>query len=192
MYDGMGGSRKRLSLTVEWSCFYEVLMRILLIQNLIMKKLSIILAVLAPFFIHAQDAAYDVKSYLDEGMKAPNTHHIGDAWLNFLTQADEDFTYNITQATFSPGSTLDWHKHTTAQVIIVVDGKGYYQERGKEAIIIKKGDVLKCEKDIEHWHTSSADMSVSYIAVYGSEPTIWTEKLSQEYYDAVAEKLEGK
>ena len=47
-------------------------------------------------------------------------------------------------------------------------------------------------KDTEHWHTSSADSSVSYIAIYGKEPTIWTEKLTQEYYDSVAKKLEVK
>lgn len=58
-------------------------------------------------------------------------------------------------------------------------------------MIIKKGDVIRCKKNVEHWHTSSADSKVSYIAIYGSEPTIWTEKLTQEYYDSVAESLES-
>ena len=142
-----------------------------------------------PLFAHAQESEYNVSSYLDEGFKAPNTHHIGDAWLNFLLEADDDFDQNITQATFSPNSTLDWHKHVTVQVIIVVEGEGYYQERGKEPVVMKKGDIIKCEKEIEHWHTSSADSSVSYIAIYGSEPTVWTQKLTREYYNSVAEKL---
>ena len=30
---------------------------------------------------------------------------------------------------------LDWHKHGSVQVLIIVDGKAYYQERGKEAVI---------------------------------------------------------
>jgi len=157
-----------------------------------MKNLVKILVILIPFFINAQNSKYNLSSYLSEGVKAPNTHHIGDAWLNFLVEADDDFDQNITQATFSPNSTLDWHKHATTQVIIVVEGKGYYQERGKEPIIIKKGDVVNCKKDTEHWHTSSADSSVSYIAIYGKKPTIWTEKLTQEYYDSVAKKLKGK
>ena len=87
---------------------------------------------------------------------------------------------------------LDWHKHSTVQVIIIVEGEGYYQERGKEPVILKTGDVIKCEKDIEHWHSSTANSKVSYLAIYGSEPTVWTEKLTQEYYDSVAKKLEGK
>ncbi len=153
-----------------------------------MKHLAL-LFVLLPLSIYAQNSGYSVKSTLSEGMKAPNTHHIGEAWLNFLVEAGGDFNYNITQATFSANSTLDWHKHATPQVLIILEGEGYYQERGKEPIILRKGDVIKCEKDVEHWHTSSAGSEVSYIAVYGSEPTMWTEKLSREYYDGVAQKL---
>ncbi len=157
-----------------------------------MKKLAILLTSVVPFFVIAQDTAYDLKSYLSEGVKAPNTHHIGDAWLNFLIEADDEFAYNVTQATFSPNSTLDWHKHETAQVIIVVEGQGYYQERGKEPVIMKTGDVIRCEKETEHWHTSSANSKVSYIAIYGSAPTVWTEKLTRAYYNEVAQKLGDK
>ena len=157
-----------------------------------MKKLFSTLLVILPLYIYAQNSDYNVTSYMTEGFKAPNTHHIGDAWLNFLLQADDHFDNNITQATFSPNSTLDWHKHSTVQVIIIVEGEGYYQERGKEPVILKTGDVIKCEKEIEHWHSSTAYSKVSYLAIYGSEPTVWTEKLTQEYYDSVAKKLEGK
>ena len=157
-----------------------------------MKKLISILILLFPCCISAQNLEYKISSYMNEGVKAPNTHHLGEAWLNFLIEAGDDFEYNITQATFSPNSTLDWHKHTTAQVIIIVEGEGYYQEKGKEPVILKKGDVVKCKNDTEHWHTSSYDKKVSYIAIYGKEPTVWTEKLTREYYNSVAEKLKGK
>jgi quercetin dioxygenase-like cupin family protein len=156
-----------------------------------MKKLFTLLFVLIPLSINAQSPDYDISSYFDKGTKAPNTHHIGDAWLNFLVEAGDNFDYNITQATYSPNSTLDWHKHSTAQVLIIMEGEGYYQERGNDPVIMRKGDVIKCAKDTEHWHTSSADSSVSYIAIYGSQPTIWTEKVTREYYDSVAEKLRG-
>ena len=69
-----------------------------------MKKLSIILVVLLPLVVFAQEPEYNLSSYLDEGIKAPNTHHLGDAWLNFLLKADADFDQNITQATFSANS----------------------------------------------------------------------------------------
>ncbi len=155
-----------------------------------MKNITAILLVLIPLFATAQQDAYRTTSFLKDGIKAPNTHHLGDAWLNFLVEANTDFNQNITKATFSANATLDWHKHTTAQILIVLDGVGYYQERDKEPILLKKGDVIHCAKDTEHWHSSSAENSVSYVAIYGKEPTIWTRKLSREYYNSVAKKLE--
>lgn len=156
-----------------------------------MKYLYLFIVCLLPLFLNAQQSEYNVASYLEEGVKAPNTHHIGDAWLNFLVQANPDFNQNITKATFSPNSTLDWHKHSTTQVLIVIDGKGYYQEKGQGPILMKTGDVITCKKDTEHWHTSSKTSSVSYLAIYGPQPTIWTEKLTQEYYDEISKKLEA-
>jgi len=157
-----------------------------------MKKLAMVLLTMLPLLGFSQNSEYTLTSFMSEGVKAANTHHIGEAWLNFLVQADDNFSNNITQATFTANSTLDWHKHRTPQVIIIIEGAGYYQERGKEPIILRKGDVIKCEKETEHWHTSTADSNVSYIAIYGSQPTVWTEKLSQEYYDSVAKKLKDK
>jgi quercetin dioxygenase-like cupin family protein len=138
----------------------------------------------------AQNSEYSISSYLTQGPKAPNTHYIGEAWLNGLLQADGDLNYNITKATFRANSTLDWHKHESVQVLIIVEGEGYYQERGKEPVILKKGDVIKCPKNTEHWHSSTKEKDVTYLAIYGgSQPTAWTEILTQEYYDDIAKKL---
>ncbi len=153
-----------------------------------MKKLTILCLVFLSFGVCAQKSDYSVTSYLDEGMKAPNTHYIGEAWLNSLIRADESLNYNITKATFKANSTLDWHKHTTPQVLIIVDGEGYYQERGKDPMVMKVGDVLKCAPDTEHWHASSKHSDVTYLAIYSGE-TIWTEVLTQDAYDTVAKFL---
>lgn len=156
-----------------------------------MKNLIYFYFLLVSTGIWAQNNDYKVSSYLTEGFKAPNTHYIGEAWLSPVLQADEDFTHNITKAIFKANSTLDWHTHETPQVLIIVDGEGYYQERGKEPVILKEGDVIRCAKDTEHWHSSSKNKDVTYLALYGgNSPTTWTEVLTQEYYDNVAEKLQ--
>ncbi len=157
-----------------------------------MRNLIITLFLLAPSYLIAQSSDYDVSSYLTKGRKAPNTHYIGEAWLNAIIHDDADLGYNITKATFRANSTLDWHQHSSAQVLVIVDGEAYYQEKGKEPVILKEGDVIKCEKDIEHWHSSTKDNDVTYLAFYsGEQPTTWTEVLTQEYYDKVAEKLKS-
>ena len=37
----------------------------------------------------------------------------------------------------------------------------------------------------EHWHSSTKQNLVSYLAIYGEGNTIWTEKLDKEYYDNI-------
>lgn len=80
---------------------------------------------------------------------------------------------------------MNWHKHTDQQVLIVVSGQGYYQEMGKQPIVIKEGDVLKCASNTVHWHASSKEKDVTYLAIYKGE-TEWTKVLTQEVYDNVA------
>lgn len=155
-----------------------------------MKKAALALFLISSFAVHAQNAQYTVASYKEKGTKAPNTHYLGEAWLNGLLPADGEVTYNMTKATFRANSTLDWHWHETPQVLIVVEGEGYYQEKGKDPIRMKEGDVIKCDRGTEHWHASSIESDVTYLALYGgTQPTTWTEVLSLEYYEEVAEKL---
>lgn len=115
-----------------------------------MKMVALIYLGIFPLFSIAQPPTYPVSSFLAEGNKAPNTHYIGEAWLSSLLQADSSFNYNITKATFRANSTLDWHKHASPQVLIIVDGEAYYQERGKDPVVLKTGDVIRCSKDVEH------------------------------------------
>jgi len=153
-----------------------------------MKNLLILFITFLSLSIQAQTNEYDVSSYLSEGFKAPNTNYLGEAFLNPLIRADESLSYNITKATFKANSTLNWHKHTDRQVLIVVSGKGYYQEKGNKPIVIKEGDILKCTANTEHWHSSSKHEDVTYLAIYKGE-TEWTEVLTQEAYDEVTELL---
>jgi quercetin dioxygenase-like cupin family protein len=90
-----------------------------------MKNLLILLTTFLSLSINAQTYEYEISSYLVEGFKAPNTNYIGEAWLNLLIRSDESLSYNITKATFKANSTLNWHKHTDRQVLIIVSGKGY-------------------------------------------------------------------
>jgi quercetin dioxygenase-like cupin family protein len=158
-----------------------------------MRKLFIILVLLTPLFTVAQDKPYAIYSFDKDGPKAPNTNYLGEAWLKSVIHNDAELGYNITKATFKANSTLNWHKHGSVQVLIILDGAAYYQEKGKEAVVLKKGDIIKCAKDTEHWHSSTKESDVTYLALYsGAYPTVWTSVLTQADYDLVAEKLSEK
>ena len=53
-----------------------------LLKNQDMKTLTLALFTLASSYVFAQDSEYKVSSYITEGTKAPNTHYLGEAWLN--------------------------------------------------------------------------------------------------------------
>jgi len=55
---------------------------------------------------------------------------------------------------------------------------------------MKEGDIIKCQPGTEHWHSSSKEHDATYLAIYGgTTPTEWTEELTREAYNAVAETL---
>jgi 4-carboxymuconolactone decarboxylase len=41
------------------------------------------------------------------------------------------------------------------QILFVIDGLGYIQEKGKPIRVIQKGDVITCPPNVEHWHGAS-------------------------------------
>ena len=54
------------------------------------RNLLVVVLLIVSTNIIAQQKKYAVSSYLTEGAKAPNTHYIGEAWLNGLLTADGD------------------------------------------------------------------------------------------------------
>ena len=85
-----------------------------------------------------------------------------------------------------PGAKLDWHIHPAGQVLVITEGTGYYQERGKPKQIVHKGDVIKCSPGIEHWHGATPESNFAYFAVTPAQngKTIWLKRVTDEEYHA--------
>jgi quercetin dioxygenase-like cupin family protein len=114
-------------------------------------------------------------------------NHTGNIWLKELNVGDSTFDSSIAVATYDAGAKLDWHVHPGGQVLLITEGTGYYQERGKPIQVIHKGDVIKCLPGIEHWHGASPISGFAYIAVTPTQKgkTIWLEPVSDKDYDSV-------
>jgi quercetin dioxygenase-like cupin family protein len=69
-----------------------------------------------------------------------------------LNVGDSTFDPSIAVATYDAGAKLDWHIHPGGQVLLITEGTGYYQERGKPLQVVHKGGVIKCLPGVEHWH----------------------------------------
>lgn len=119
-----------------------------------------------------------------KGEKSPNVHHVGNVWLQELNAPDSVFAYGTSVAIFDKGARLDWHVHPGGQILIITEGVGYYQEKGKAKQIVRRGEVVKCQPDVEHWHGATPESGVTYIATSPSQKgkTIWLHKVSKEEY----------
>lgn len=80
----------------------------------------------------------------------------GTSYLTMLNTADPVFNCPIGNVTFEAGCRTFWHSHTGGQILLVLAGEGLYQEKGKPARRIKKGDVVLIKPDVEHWHGACA------------------------------------
>ncbi|HET9431982.1 MAG TPA: DUF4440 domain-containing protein, partial [Chitinophagaceae bacterium] len=123
-------------------------------------------------------------SIFPKGEKAANVHHVGNVWLNELSEPDTSFNYNITVATFDPGARLDWHIHPGGQILLIIDGTGYYQEKGKPKKTVRKGDTIKCPPGLEHWHGATPETGFTYLATTPTQKgkTIWLQKVTNDQY----------
>ena len=141
---------------------------------------------LLPLLITATAAAHAQQpSIFPAELNTPQTHHDGEIWLTFLAEANETFPYALTVANSAPGTRLDWHSHPEGQRLVVTEGKGYYQERGQLARIMRPGMVFECPPGVEHFHAASPDQGVVYLAIYPEAPTQWGAPVTDEEYAAV-------
>ena len=130
----------------------------------------------------AQDA-----SIFPKGEISSTNNHTGTIWLNELSVGDSVFTNSVALATYGPGAKLDWHIHPAGQILLITEGIGYYQEKGKPKQIVHKGDVIKCLPGVAHWHGASPGSSFDYIAVTPTTKgkTIWLQRVTDEEYKSV-------
>lgn len=127
-------------------------------------------------------------SIFPKGEIATNTNdYTGTIWLNELSKPDSIFKFGIAQAAYAPGSRLNWHIHPGGQILLITEGTGYYQEKGKPVQIVHKGDVIKCLPGVEHWHGAAANSSFAYIAITPTDKgkTIWLQRVTDKEYNSI-------
>lgn len=120
-----------------------------------------------------------------KGEQITNSNFVGAAWLNSMIAPDSVNQSAVGSVTFEPGARTNWHSHPGGQIILAIDGEGYYQEKGQPKVVLRKGDVKKCPANVPHWHGASADSEFIQIAITGREngPTVWLELVTYEEYN---------
>jgi quercetin dioxygenase-like cupin family protein len=106
----------------------------------------------------------------------------GDAYLKMVFTDEKPLNTSIGNVTFAPGSRNNWHSHKVGQVLLVTGGEGWYQEEGKAAQLIKKGDVVNIPPNVKHWHGATKDSWFVHLAMTPGE-TEWLEPVDDEWFN---------
>lgn len=120
------------------------------------------------------------------GEKITNDNFVGTAWLNQLIQSDSSNKIQVGNVSFEPGARTKWHYHPAGQILLALDGLGYYQEKGSPKRLLRKGDVIKCSPNKPHWHGASPGQHFIQVAISSSQngATVWLESVSEVEYNS--------
>src|SRR5688572_12379118 len=92
-----------------------------------------------------------------KGDKAPSHYFTGTAWVMPLVPDNNNLNVVVSNVVFEPSARNHWHTHPGGQILVVTYGTGYYQEKGKPAKLLQKGDVVSILPGVEHWHGASPE-----------------------------------
>lgn len=124
-------------------------------------------------------------SAFPKGAKINNNNFTGTAYVYMMVTSDTAYQTTIGNVTFEPKARTNWHKHPAGQILLVTDGKGFYQEKGKPAQHIRKGDVVRIPPDTEHWHGAAPDSGLTHIAInpnIDKGSVVWLQPVTDEEY----------
>lgn len=101
----------------------------------------------------------------------------GNSYLNPLAKNQGVGAANVT---FEPGCRNSWHiHHKGAQILLVTDGRGWYQEWGKEPVELHPGDVVNIPSEVKHWHGAAKDSWFAHVAIEVPAEGAWNQWCEQ-------------
>lgn len=133
----------------------------------------------------------EVNSVFEIGEEIPEVfreNFIGKVYLKMLIESNSEFECPIGNVTFAPGARNNWHKHPGGQILLVTNGEGWYQEEGKKARKLQKGDVVQIPENVKHWHGATKTSWFTHLSIEtkckkGSAQ--WLEPVEEEQYNTL-------
>lgn len=87
-------------------------------------------------------------------------------------------------AVFEPGARNHWHRHETAQLIVMGTGVGILAGRDGEVHKLLPGDVAYTGPGEEHWHGAAPDSFLTYFVVSLGLTEMLGQEVTDEEYEA--------
>jgi quercetin dioxygenase-like cupin family protein len=148
-----------------------------------MKNVVIIIHLVISILVSFQTTAQSSEKPLQGNWsKGSSERFFGDVWVEyFINDSESDFL--ASRVLFEPKARSNWHKHTGKQIIFGVDGEGYFKEKGKPMIQLKKGDLVEILPGVIHSHGSLNKQFIQGVMMNGiskKESTVWLNPVIEE------------
>jgi quercetin dioxygenase-like cupin family protein len=127
-----------------------------------------------------------VGAIFPKGEKGAAENFTGNAWNTPLVANDSTYNTVIGNVYFEPGARSNWHMHPSGQILLITDGVGYHQLKGQPRQTIRKGDVVQCPANVEHWHGASPDTGMQQLYILPKTErgiVTWLQKVTHEEYN---------
>ena len=122
------------------------------------------------------------------GAAASAEYFTGKAFVKELVPKSDSTVYAVGNVVFEAGCRNHWHRHPVRQILLVTEGHGWYQERGKAAQALAKGDVCIIPADVEHWHGATKESRFVHLVITdyrGDSCVAWGAPVTDEEYDGL-------
>jgi quercetin dioxygenase-like cupin family protein len=158
--------------------------RISLMKNILILIFTCVLIVSSYAQTKSDNTQLVTSSIFPRGAKITNNNFKGTAYLQMLMDADSINPTAVGNVTFEAGARTKWHVHPGGQILLVIDGVGYYQEKGQSKKTLQKGDVIKCPANVPHWHGASVDSAFVQVAITNRHlgETVWLHEVTDDEY----------
>ena len=125
---------------------------------------------------------------LPKATQGPSTSFSGTVWVTTLVGPNTETDCIVSSVAFDPKARTFWHTHPNGQLLVVTQGTGFYQQKGKPARVIREGESVTIPPMVEHWHGAGPNGQFTHIAI---NPNVskggavnWLQAVTDDEYKA--------
>lgn len=109
---------------------------------------------------------------------------VGPARMQPLASSEVGTPVHLYHVEFPDGARTNWHRHSGAQWLFIVEGRVRVQTEGQAPRDLEAGDAVVIAPDERHWHGASPGSRGVHLAVNVDAQTTWLEPVSELEYGA--------
>jgi quercetin dioxygenase-like cupin family protein len=107
---------------------------------------------------------------------------VGTAYTRRLADGQDGTPVIVYHVAFDPGARTNWHSHSGAQWLLIIEGHIRVQRWGEAPHEVSAGDVVMIGPGEKHWHGAAPGTRGVHLAINVNATTEWLEPVTDDEY----------